>query len=110
VGLENAARDTSNQPCPQLSLVEDDVMLLEVAQLEQAWLQAEAIADEAKKEAERASQALSKRNGRVVDASEVKVLLTSVQQAKQRQEEAELVASDAFDRFWQAKDQRQVNA
>lgn len=85
-------------------------MRLEVAQLEQAWLQAEAIADEAKKEAERAKLALHKHNGKVVDASAVRVLLTTVEQAKQRQEEAEQVASAAFDKFWQARDQRQVNA
>jgi hypothetical protein len=85
-------------------------MLMEVTQLEQAWLQAEAIADEAKKEAERASHALHVKNGKVCDATEVKVLLTHAQQAKQRQEEAEQRANAAFDRFWQAKDQRQVHA
>jgi hypothetical protein len=53
---------------------------------------------------------LQTKNSKVVDAGEIKILLTTVQQAKDRQDEAERVASAAFDRLWQAKGQRQVHA
>jgi hypothetical protein len=74
-----------------------------IAQLEQVWLQAETMADDAKREAMRANDELKSRNTKVVDASEVKILLTTAEQAKVRQVEAERRASAAFDRLWQAK-------
>lgn len=82
-------------------------MSINIAQLEQAWLQAETVADAAKREAAEANKLLQRRNAKVVDAAEVKILLTTVEQAKQRQAEAELKASAAFDLLWQAKGQGQ---
>lgn len=78
-------------------------MSTNIAQLEQAWLQAEAMADTAKREASKASEELAKRNTKVADAAEIKILLTRAKQAKDRQEEAERVASAAFDTLWQVK-------
>ena len=78
-------------------------MSINIAQLEQAWLQAETMADVAKREAMRASSELQVRNTKVVDATEVKILLTTVEQAKVRQADAERKASAAFDLLWQAK-------
>lgn len=85
-------------------------MSMEIAQLEQAWLQAEAIADEAKREAARVNDELANRNRQVADMAEVKILLGSVEQAKARRDEADRVASAAFDRFWSAKDARSLHA
>jgi hypothetical protein len=85
-------------------------MQVDISQLEQAWLRAETMADEAKRDAVRASGELQAKNAKVVDAGEIKILLTSVQQAKDRQDEAERQASAAFDQLWQAKGQRQVHA
>ena len=82
-------------------------MAINIAQLEQAWLHAETMADAAKREALRASSELQVRNTKVVDATEVKVLLTTVEQAKVRQADAERKASAAFDLLWQAKGQGQ---
>lgn len=85
-------------------------MQIDISQLEQAWLKAETAADEAKREAARASGELQAKNSKVVDAGEIKILLSTVQQAKDRQDEADRMASAAFDRLWQAKGQRQVHA
>ena len=82
-------------------------MSINIAQLEQAWLQAETVADAAKREAMRANDELHVRNKKVVDAAEVKILLTTVEQAKVRQADAERQASAAFDLLWQAKGQGQ---
>lgn len=82
-------------------------MSLNIAQLEQSWLQAEAIADEAKREARQVAEELQRQNGKVVDASQVKILLTTAELAKSRQAEAERKASAAFDLLWQAKGQGQ---
>ena len=82
-------------------------MSTNIAQLEQAWLQAETLADAAKREAMRASEELQVRNSKVVDATEVKVLLITAEQAKSRQAELERKASAAFDLLWQAKGQGQ---
>ena len=78
-------------------------MSINIAQLEQAWLQAETIADAAKREATRASDQLQVRNAKVVDAGEIRILLTTVEQAKVHQADAERRASAAFDLLWQAK-------
>jgi hypothetical protein len=85
-------------------------MSMTLVQLEQAWLQAEAIADEARREAERMSGELAERNRQVADMAEMKILLGSVEQAKARRDEADRVASAAFDRFWSAKDTRSLHA
>jgi hypothetical protein len=85
-------------------------MAVNIAQLEQAWLEAETAADAAKREAMRASEELARRNSKVVDAAEIKILLSTVEQAKQRRDQAEQVASAAFDQLWQAKGQWSVHA
>jgi 2-phosphoglycerate kinase len=82
-------------------------MSLSIAQLEQSWLQAEAIADEAKREARVVAEELHRQNGKVVDASQVKILMTTAEMAKSRQAEADKNASAAFDLLWQAKSQGQ---
>ena len=82
-------------------------MSINIVHLEQVWLQAETLADEAKREAMRANIDLQVRNTKVVDAAEVKILLTTVEQAKVRQADAERKASAAFDLLWQAKGQGQ---
>jgi hypothetical protein len=85
-------------------------MAVNIAQLEQAWLEAETAADAAKREAMRASEELARRNSKVVDAAEIKILLSTAEQAKQRRDQAEQVASAAFDQLWQAKGQWSVHA
>ena len=82
-------------------------MPLNIAQLEQTWLQAEAHADEAKREAKQVTEELQRQNGKVVDASQVKILMVTAEQARSRQAEAERKASAAFDVLWQAKSQGQ---
>lgn len=78
-------------------------MSLNIAQLEQTWLQAEAQADEAKREAKQVADELQRHNGKVVDATQVKILMVTAEQARSRQAEAERKASAAFDLLWQAK-------
>ncbi len=79
-------------------------MSSDVAQLEQAWLQAETAADALKQEALKAHAELARmqqalgRNG-----NDLSVLVASVEQLKARQEEAERAASAAFDRYWTAQ-------
>lgn len=80
-------------------------MSLNIAQLEQTWLQAEAVADEAKREARQVAEELQRQNGKIVDASHVKILMVTAEQARSRQAEAEKKASAAFDVLWQAKGQ-----
>lgn len=82
-------------------------MSLNIAQLEQSWLQAETIADEAKREARLVTEELQRHNGKVVDAAQIKILMTTAELAKSRQVEAERDASAAFDLLWQAKSQGQ---
>jgi hypothetical protein len=53
---------------------------------------------------------LAERNRQVADMAEMKILLGSVEQAKARRDEADRVASAAFDRFWSAKDTRSLHA
>lgn len=82
-------------------------MSITIAQLEQSWLQAEALADEAKRAVKMATDQLQLHNGKVVDAGQVKILMSTAEQARQRQVEADRTASAAFDLLWQAKDQGQ---
>jgi len=82
-------------------------MSLNIAQLEQSWLQAEAQADEAKREVKQVADELQRQNGKVVDASQVKILLVTAEQARSKQAEADRKASAAFDLLWQAKSQGQ---
>ncbi len=80
-------------------------MSINVAHLEQSWLQAEALADVAKREVKVVVDELQRQNGKVVDAAQVKILLHTADQARARQAEAEKMASAAFDVLWQAKGQ-----
>ncbi len=82
-------------------------MSINIAQLEQSWLQAEALADVAKREVKVVVDQLQRQNGKVVDAAQVKVLLITAEQARAKQAEAERSASAAFDLLWQAKSQGQ---
>ncbi len=78
-------------------------MAIDVSQLEQAWLEAETMADEAKHEALKLSQELARqREVRGEDGQDVTVLVTTIETLKARQAEAERTASAAFDRFWSA--------
>jgi len=103
----SAFGDIGHRAASSVDVVEE-VMSHTIAQLEKAWLQLEALADNAKREAMRASDELQRRNTKVVDAAEVKILPTSAEQAKMRQVEAERKASAAFDVLWQAKGQTSV--
>ena len=80
-------------------------MSINIAQLEQSWLQAEAQADVAKREVKQATDDLQRNNGKVVDAAQVKILMYTAEQARARQADAERTASAAFDLLWQAKSQ-----
>ena len=82
-------------------------MSINIVQLEQSWLQAEALADVAKREVKVAADELQRQNGKVVDASQVKILLVTAEQARAKQAEAERSASAAFDLLWQVKSQGQ---
>ena len=82
-------------------------MSVNIAQLEQAWIQAETIADRAKREASVAWDEVQRRNAKIVDATEMKILLVTAEQLKVRQADAEKKASAAFDLLWQAKGQGQ---
>ena len=82
-------------------------MSINIVQLEQSWLQAEALADVAKREVKVAVDQLHRQNGKVVDASQVKILLITADEARARQAEADRSASAAFDLLWQAKSQGQ---
>ena len=83
-------------------------MSINIAQLEQSWLQAEAVADVAKREVKQATDDLQRNNdGKVVDAAQVKILMFTAEQARNRQADAERTASAAFDLLWQVKSQGQ---
>ena len=82
-------------------------MSINIVQLEQSWLQAEALADVAKREVKVAAEQLQRQNGKVVDASQVKILLITAEEARAKQAEADRSASAAFDLLWQAKSQGQ---
>jgi 1,6-anhydro-N-acetylmuramate kinase len=78
-------------------------MSVDIRELEKAWLEAETVADEAKRAARQYDDELKKRNSKAKDGGEVKILITSLEEAKARQEQAERSASDAFEKLWQAK-------
>ncbi len=79
-------------------------MSIDIAQLEQAWLNAETAADTLKQEALKASAELTRmRQAPEVDGKDFSVLVASIEQLKMRQEEAERTASAAFDRYWTAQ-------
>ncbi len=82
-------------------------MSINIVQLEQSWLQAEALADVAKREVKVAVDQLQRQNGKVVDASQVRILLVTAEEARAKQAEADRSASAAFDLLWQAKSQGQ---
>lgn len=78
-------------------------MSVTIVDLEKAWLDAEAKADVARREATKASEELARKNGKARDGAEIKILLSSVERAKAEQAAAERRASDAFDKLWQAR-------
>ena len=72
----------------------------EIAELERNWLEAESMADELKHEAARIR---SRMNGETGAGEEAKVVLKHVEDLEARHARAEQAASEAFDRFWQAR-------
>jgi hypothetical protein len=87
-------------------------MSTKVQQLEQAWLMAEAIADQARHEALQADEAVKNQTTAVAGGTEVTVLLSTAEELHARHEQAERTASEAFDRLWQAQstDKGQMHA
>ena len=83
-------------------------MAQNLTQLEQDWLAAESMADRLKDEARRIDAELEQRAGHDVQASkdnvEITVLLTKVEDLHAKHEQADRAASEAFDRFWMARD------
>lgn len=75
----------------------------DIRELEKAWLQAETMADEVKRAARQIDAELQRRNSAAKDGGEIKVLVSSLEELKAKQEMAERSASDAFERLWQAK-------
>ena len=79
-------------------------MSTDIAQLEQAWLQAETAADALKNEALKASAELARmRKAAAGNGKDLSTLVATIEQLKARQEEAERTASAAFDRYWVAQ-------
>ena len=79
-------------------------MSSEIAQLERAWLKAEAVVDELKQEASKASAELARmRQVRGEETRDLSARATTVEQLMARREEAERTASAAFDRYWSAQ-------
>ncbi len=79
-------------------------MSTEIAQLEQAWLQAETAADALKHKALKASAELARmRQAPGENGKDFSVLVATVEQLEARQQEAERTASAAFDRYWMAQ-------
>jgi len=76
----------------------------DISRLEQAWLKAETLADEARGRVMEADRALENVKKQAAGA-ELDLLQTSAQSAKARHAAAEQMACDAFDRLWQAKAQ-----
>jgi hypothetical protein len=84
--------------------MEDGEMDREISRLEQAWLEAETMADEARirvQEASRQFEVVRKQAA----SEDLTILLSTVESAKARHEAAEQMACDLFDRLWQAKGQ-----
>ena len=86
-------------------------MSTDISKLEQAWLQAEALADKARLEAQEAKQN-AERKKRVAngDGREVTVLISTIEQLAARHEDAERRASELFDRLWKAKELGRTHA
>lgn len=86
-------------------------MSTEIAKLEQAWLQAEAVADQAKQQA-RAAKAAAEGKRKVANGSggTMTLLLDTQVELDARHAAAERKASELFDRLWKAKEQGQVHA
>ena len=70
-------------------------MAMNISQLEQDWLAAEAMADEIKAKARELS-----------GGSEIEVSIGDVEDLNAKQVEAERAASEAFDRLWSAREQQ----
>lgn len=71
----------------------------QIAELERNWLAAEAVADELKHEAARIRSSASQ-----TENGEVPVVLKHAEELEAKHVEAEQAASDAFDKFWLARD------
>jgi hypothetical protein len=89
--------------------VEETTMSSEIAKLEQAWLQAEALAETTKLAAREARVAGTRRvsNG---NGTSVALILESTDELDKRHADAERRASELFDRLWTAKELRSANA
>lgn len=81
-------------------------MPADITHLEQTWLQAETRADKARYEAE----VMEARKSAARSADEIQVLTSTIEQARQRHARAEQMASETFDRLWQAKSEQQMSA
>jgi hypothetical protein len=86
-------------------------MSTDISKLEQAWLQAEALADKARLEAEEARK-VAERKKKVASAEggEITVLLSTMEQLNERHAAAERRASELFDRLWTAKELGRTHA
>lgn len=85
-------------------------MSIDINELEKAWLAAETMADEAKRRARQVDAEVTQVKTKAREGTEIKVLISSLEEAKARQEQAERSASDAFDRLWQAKSSKSGGA
>jgi hypothetical protein len=77
----------------------------DVSRLEQAWLRAETLADEARVKATEADRKLQTVKKKQAAGDELTILLSSVENARAAHAAAEQMACDAFERLWQAKGQ-----
>jgi hypothetical protein len=89
--------------------LEEMTMSSEIAKLEQAWLQAEALAEKAKHDARQARVAGTRKvsNG---NGSTVALILDPTDELDRRHADAERRASELFDRLWTAKELRSADA
>jgi len=86
-------------------------MSTEIAKLEQAWLQAEALADQVKQQVREAKAVAEGRrkfaNG---NGGAITVMIGDADELDARHAAAERKASELFDRLWKAKEQGRVHA
>ena len=86
-------------------------MSTDISKLEQAWLQAEALADKARLEATEARQRAERTGmGATADGREVTVLISAVEELAAQHEAAERRASELFDRLWKARELGRTHA
>ena len=70
-------------------------MAMSIAQLEQDWLAAEALADQIKAQTKQ-----------LRETGEIEVSMGNVDELAAKRDEAERAASEAFDRLWSAREQQ----